>query len=366
MDKTTLRQKSKKELLNIANELGLKVTTKYTIDMLVESILEAHTKNPPQAPVAAQSESTGQGNMPNTGAQAGKKLFPPPLYANEEVRELPKGYGDTKIVAMVRDPHWVFVYWEINHEKRQILAKMGLGTDRLVLRAYDITGVAFDGFNANSFLDIEVSDDTDNWYVRLPSSSRTWCIDLGVIANDGSFVLVARSNTVVTPREIPSERKDKEPHLAPSEAVFNVMLKITAGGTAAFPMSEEGGEKGTIEGLAGWAESGGETSSGLLPLRPSSDFSSSALASSFDVPREPAAKDFWLLVNTELIVYGATEPNAQLTIQGQPVRLRQDGTFSVRFALPDGEQVIPVRAVNADGDMTRCITPIVKRTTETE
>lgn len=76
-----------------------------------------------------------------------------------------------------------------------------------------------------------------------------------------------------------------------------------------------------------------------------------------------SGKKFWLVVDTELIVYGATEPDAKVTLQGRPVKLNPDGTFSLRFALPDGEQVIPVRGVNKDGDMEITITPVVLKET---
>ena len=68
-------------------------------------------------------------------------------------------------------------------------------------------------------------------------------------------------------------------------------------------------------------------------------------------------------VKTELIVYGATEADAQLTMQGLPVKLRSDGTFTVRFALPEGDFAYPVRAVNRDGDREIKTTPTVKRRT---
>jgi hypothetical protein len=75
-------------------------------------------------------------------------------------------------------------------------------------------------------------------------------------------------------------------------------------------------------------------------------------------------KKFWLVVDCELIVYGATEPDAQVTVQGKPIRLRQDGTFTLRYALPDGKQVIPVKAVSADKIEERTITPTVTRETK--
>ncbi len=61
-------------------------------------------------------------------------------------------------------------------------------------------------------------------------------------------------------------------------------------------------------------------------------------------------REFWLNLQAELILYGGTEPNASVTIGGQPVALRPDGTFSCRFSLPDGEYEVTVSAVSVAGD----------------
>jgi len=53
-------------------------------------------------------------------------------------------------------------------------------------------------------------------------------------------------------------------------------------------------------------------------------------------------------VNAELIVYGATEPDATVSIGGRKIKLRPDGSFSYRFALPDGNYEMPVVAISAD------------------
>jgi len=60
---------------------------------------------------------------------------------------------------------------------------------------------------------------------------------------------------------------------------------------------------------------------------------------------------FWFNVNAELVVYGATEPDARVTIGGRPIRLRPDGTFSYRFALPDGVYSFPISAQASHGDI---------------
>jgi hypothetical protein len=63
---------------------------------------------------------------------------------------------------------------------------------------------------------------------------------------------------------------------------------------------------------------------------------------------QPGPKGFWLNVNAELVVYGATEADATVMIAGRAVKLRPDGSFSCRFALPDGEFELPVSAISAD------------------
>jgi len=54
-----------------------------------------------------------------------------------------------------------------------------------------------------------------------------------------------------------------------------------------------------------------------------------------------------------LIIYGATEPDAAVTIGGRTIRLRPDGTFSYRFILPDGRYELPAIATSADGTDSR-------------
>ena len=69
----------------------------------------------------------------------------------------------------------------------------------------------------------------------------------------------------------------------------------------------------------------------------------------------PQRQGFWLSVNAELVIYGATEPAAQVSIGGQPIQLRSDGTFSYRFALPDGRFELPIVAASAQGDLRSAV-----------
>jgi hypothetical protein len=57
---------------------------------------------------------------------------------------------------------------------------------------------------------------------------------------------------------------------------------------------------------------------------------------------EHARKDVLLEVNAEIHIYGRSTPNTELTLYGQVVRTRPDGTFSVRRPLPHGALILPM------------------------
>jgi hypothetical protein len=76
------------------------------------------------------------------------------------------------------------------------------------------------------------------------------------------------------------------------------------------------------------------------------------------------SKGFWFNVNAELIIYGATEPTAKVTLGGHEIKLRPDGSFSYRFALPDGKYDLAAVAVSADGTDARAANLKFSRETE--
>jgi hypothetical protein len=66
-------------------------------------------------------------------------------------------------------------------------------------------------------------------------------------------------------------------------------------------------------------------------------------------------RQFWLVADAELIVYGATEPDATVTIGGKPIKLNPDGTFRFQMSFQDGLIDYPIFAVAADGEQNRAI-----------
>lgn len=66
-------------------------------------------------------------------------------------------------------------------------------------------------------------------------------------------------------------------------------------------------------------------------------------------------RQFWLIADAELIVYGATEPDATVTVGGRPISLNADGTFRFQMSFQDGLIDYPIMAVAADGEQMRAI-----------
>ncbi|MGD1048793.1 MAG: DUF4912 domain-containing protein [Candidatus Krumholzibacteriaceae bacterium] len=254
-----------------------------------------------------------------------------------EATEIPKGYNVDRIAAMVRDPYWIFTYWEVTDRKYRELERAfaeAWPKCKMVLRVYDRTN------DRESHFDIVLTREARTWYINV-SAERRYQIAIGALSPDGRFELVAISNVVETPSGKISDRIDDK-WLVPDD-VFDRIFAASGG----YDMHSASGEL-----------------KGLLEKRLLEEISSGAVSSfgSGALYKESKGRAFRLWVATELILYGGTEPDAHVAVQGKEVKLRPDGTFSLRFALPDGKIDLPVTAVSADGLEERTIeTDVTKK-----
>lgn len=282
-------------------------------------------------------------------SQKAARITPSPKqdYYIEWGEPLPESYGDTRIILMPRDPRWAYAYWEITSETKENVKKK-FGNDifqksRLTLRVYDVTDIKFDGRNAHRHFDLGITETADNWYINMGVPARSYCVDLGLLTLQGDFVPITRSNVVHLPRESISPVTDAAWMQIRSE--FEKMMKLA--------------------GLDKTGISSAEAMKILIQrIEQIAPISSGGISSSSSRGKMKKVKRFWLMADTELILYGATERDAQLTIQGQPVTLKADGTFSLRFALPDGKQEIPIVAVSKDKSDTQKVTITINKKTK--
>ena len=268
---------------------------------------------------------------------AEQRVMPP-----VEAIDIPRGYHVDRIIAMVRDPYWIFAYWEVTDHKYRELERAFGGTwpkCRMILRVYDKTN------EKPIHFDIVLTPEARNWYINV-SAERRYQVAIGALSPDGRFELVAISSIVETPSGRVSDRIDEQ-WMIP-DAVFNKIFAASGG----YDMHSASGElKALLEKRL--LE---EISSGAV-----SSFGSGALF------EKKKGRAFRLWVATELILYGGTEPDAHVTVQGKEIKLRPDGTFSLRYALPDGKLDLPVTAVSGDEIEERTIeTNVAKKSAKKE
>jgi hypothetical protein len=124
----------------------------------------------------------------------------------------PQTHGEDVIVLMVRDPYWLFTYWEfspdLNDDLLKRLGEETMRSSRLVLRVYDVTGTDVD--EPVSYRDVDVAPGARDWYINVTHVESDYCIDIGLVLPDGSFVVIARSNRVSLPPIGPSDEVDEK------------------------------------------------------------------------------------------------------------------------------------------------------------
>jgi hypothetical protein len=92
---------------------------------------------------------------------------------------------------------------------------------------------------------------------------------------------------------------------------------------------------------------------GVAEFRPSEEEWRAAAAGIFSPLGGKPQRGFWFSINAELIVYGATDPDAKVVLGDRTIQLRPDGSFSFRYALPDGVYALPVEAHSPGGEEKR-------------
>jgi len=264
----------------------------------------------------------------------------PKVEVSHRLQELPDNYGDNQVYLLVRDPYWLYAYWEIQEDhQRHHLAKLGGSWDSVVsvLRVYDTTEEG----KSPSVSDIVLQNMSKCWYINT-QPNHSYFAEIGLLHSDGRFLCLVRSNHVTTPRSGMSEIIDDQWMSIDFDKIYAL-----SGGFQVGKSSEE------LRNLMEERFKNAITSG-----------SGVGAVSSMSSPVKIKQRGFNFWLECELIIYGGTEPDAKVTMQGRPVQLRPDGTFTLRYGLPDGKFIFDCHAESSDGVEERVITPIVSRNTE--
>jgi hypothetical protein len=255
-----------------------------------------------------------------------------------------KGYTRDRLVALVRGPYWLHAYWEVTRqsvERARVALAQHWHAAKPVLRLCEVTRDGTTNTARSVIRDIEIHGGVNNWYVDVVDPPKSYQLDIGYIAAEGRFLSLARSNMVTTPA------------VGAGEAMDGGWGEVAKDHDRIYALSGGYALEGNNRELKDLFEERLHRSMGT-PLT-----ARLGICGAVGVHR-----DFPFQVDAELVVYGVTEPGSHVTLRGEPVRLGPDGTFSVRFSLPDRRHVLPVVASSPDGAEQRTIVLAVERNTK--
>jgi hypothetical protein len=309
--------------------------------------------------------------------------------------ELPEAYGTGRLFLTSRDPHWLYAHWDFTREQqRRYNAQSADG--HLILRAYAGSP------QGRPVSEIHVHPESRHWFAH---------VELGYYRRGRKWTRVATAATTQTPPDTHSTDTNASFATIPVDAPFEKLLGLVRGAACGdLPLAQaleelQQREQSKIPAAAAtaspawtaeqaralaeviradtspcaWMDSLAISELMQGPERPEGQVSSPG-AAGFGLHAWPAgaeesvsspsggppleAKGFWFNVNAELVIYGATERDATVTLGGRRINLRPDGTFSIRFALPDGKHALAVVAVSSDGKDGRAAGLKFTRSTE--
>jgi hypothetical protein len=318
---------------------------------------------------------------------------PPAPHGEAAGAELPEAYGTQRLHLTVRDPHWLYANWDLTREQQMRYNRQS-ADGHLILRLHA------GGPAGPPVQEIHVHPESRHWFANVAETGAHYAAELGFYRKSRKWTSLAVSNTVLAPAETASPDTTPEFATIPPEVPLARLAALAAQSGLPSPSLARAVEvlrqtghpdlprpAATPEATAPWTTQQERALANLVRAdatrpggnsslevgerggpQPEHEFPFVGLAPpppagvELGAPPAPAVpgvtspgeatpgrgKGFWLNVNTELIVYGATEPDASLSVGGRKIPLRPDGTFSCRFALPDGKYDLAVVAVAAD------------------
>lgn len=312
---------------------------------------------------------------------------------NSGLGELPESYGTGRLFLAARDPHWLYAAWDLTRDQQR--SYNALSKDKhLVVRVF------LNRVSGKAFGETHVHPESRHWFIHVGKAGSRFVAELGYYDKAGKWVSVSQSKPTLTPPDSLSDDTSVRFTDLPVEVPFQDLIEtvkqelkgnlplveaveqLRAAGNVALPKA-----KALAQGL--WTAAQEKALAEVVSMdsvrriwigsleitelirRKLSNELSSAAAAEFSKTHKSAvnvgglgsvsspfggsveSKGFWFNVNAELIIYGATEPTAEVTIGGKVIKLRPDGSFSYRFALPDGNYDLPAVAVSADRSEAR-------------
>ena len=200
MTKDRLRSLSYTELFRIAEQGNITVLHDMDKESLIASIFEA-----------LEDDRLDREDAANLTIQLEAKKFT--VSQDEEFFidfaedvELSGRYMETSLVLMLRDPSWVYCYWDIED---RILSELSAEDDYegLLLRVIELTAPEWGGESEVDRIDIPIQFGDLSRYINLPGKDAFYGVELYAQLGEREM-LIARSNIVEGSRDYIADAED--------------------------------------------------------------------------------------------------------------------------------------------------------------
>lgn len=253
--------------------------------------------------------------------------------------------GKDRVIVVVRDPYWLQAYWEIT-ESTVTRAQVALGAEwygtQPVLRLLRVSSDSAINSAETMVRQIPIHGGVRNWFIDVPDPPSSYRLALGYATASGKFHLIAKSNLVTTPTPDHEAFDHNWVDIQSEHKRFYAM----SGGYSDAQRHEPTGELKAV-----FEEKLRRPMNVPAFVRMGNGINNDNMEFDFEV-------------DAHLVVHGKANPDANVTLAGEPVELRSDGSFSVRMELPDKRQVLPIVASSRDGTQKRTTVLAVERNTK--
>ncbi len=268
--------------------------------------------------------------------------------AGDRAADTPAQPNKDRAILMVRDAFWLQAAWEVTRSSVQ-RAQAALGehwhTAKPVLRLVSITDASANAAE-QKVRDIPIHGGVNNWYIDILGEPTRFRVIVGYVvgreSDDQRFYALCRSNIVESPA--PGSCDPIEGHWQDIAEDYERVFSLSGGHN-----------EGTAKDLREVFEQRLKRPMNAPNGQRMGDAADLSLRRERELPFE---------VDAELIIYGSTTQGSSVSLGGEPVKLSDDGTFTVRMELPDRRQVLPVVATSRDGMRQRTTIISVERNTK--
>uniref|UniRef100_UPI00384F1C0D DUF4912 domain-containing protein n=1 Tax=Atlanticothrix silvestris TaxID=2840444 RepID=UPI00384F1C0D len=308
--------------------------------------------------------------------------------------------AESSIILSPQAADWAGVSWDVSETHKQVLQDAGL---QLALRLYDVTDIDLSYQSPILVQQYECEQFTDDRYVAIPTSDRDYIAELGYVTDGNNWVTLATSNIVRVFSLPPEETQDPtvENALVRDTTAFNSIntdeqsiivltprtpkwayvswqisetqkqalrdanisqLALRLYDVTDIDLSYQSPtlvqqyecEEATHDRYVAIPISDHDYITELGYVTDDDGWVTIATSTTVRVFSRPHG-DFWFVADAELIIHGATEPGATVTIAGNPLTLKSDGTFHLRIPFSDNLIEYLITAANANGEQTKTI-----------